>query len=135
MSARVTSAGFVSLAALLLAALFTVATVAESTSNRGNLTNPFYIQPRAGQQHVAMDSGWELAWRDAAIAGPEELSGQAKWIRAQVPGSVQVSLFRAGELPDPYVRMNARKYDWVLGKTWYYRKSFTVPSSARDQYV
>ena len=135
MSARVTSARILSLAVLLLAPLFTAVGVAETDAAKGNLTNPFYIQPRAGQQHIAMDSGWELAYRDAAIASPEELSGQAKWIRAQVPGSVQVSLFRAGELPDPYIRMNAKKYNWVLGKTWYYRKSFTVPASARDQYV
>src|ERR1035437_7844018 len=135
MSARVTSARILSFVVLLVALLLSAVGVAETDAAKGNLTNPFYVQPRAGQQHIAMDSGWELAWRDAAIAGPEELSGQAKWIHAQVPGSVQVSLFRAGELPDPYIRMNAKKYDWVLGKTWYYRKSFTVPTSARDQYV
>ena len=31
--------------------------------------------------------------------------------------------------------MNAKKYDWVLGKTWYYRKNFTVPGDIKDRYV
>ena len=31
--------------------------------------------------------------------------------------------------------MNAKKYAWVLGKTWYYRKSFTVPAAVKNQYV
>jgi len=135
MSARATSAGILSFAVLLFAPLFAAFCAAETEAAKGNLTNPFYVQPRAGQQHIAMDSDWELSWRDSAIAGPAELARQAKWIRAQVPGSVQVSLFRAGELPNPYVAMNAKKYDWVLGKVWYYRKSFNVPATARDQYV
>jgi len=135
MSARTASATTLGLAALVLASLFTVAHAAEPDAAKGNLINPFYVQPRAGAQHIAMDSGWELASRDAAITGPAELTGQAKWIRAQVPGSVQVSLFKAGELPDPYIRLNAKKYNWVLAKTWYYRKSFAVPASARNQYV
>ena len=135
MSARVASGGLLTLAAILLAPLFSVGGVAQTDTAKGSLTNPFYIQPRAGQQHIAMDSGWELSWRDAAVATPDELSAPAKWIHAQVPGSVQVSLYRAGELPNPYIHMNAKKYDWVLGKTWYYRKSFTISPATRDQYV
>ncbi len=135
MSARATSAGLLSVAALLLAALLAAVGVAETAAAKDNLTNPFYVQPRTGEEHIAMDRGWELSYRDAAIAAPADLSGQAKWIRAEVPGSVQVSLFRAGELPDPYIHMNAKKYDWVLGKTWYYRKSFTVSASVKDQYA
>lgn len=122
------------LAAVLLA-LLCVAAGAESAPAESNLTNPFYIQPRSGQQHIDLDSGWELAYRDAAITTPAELNAPASWMRAVVPGSVQVSLFRAGQLPDPYTHMNAKKYDWVLDKTWYYRKSFTVPASIGGQYV
>ena len=135
MSAKVTSAGFLGLASLLLAPLLLAANVAESDAVKVNLTNPFFIEPRAGAQHLALDRGWELSWRDSAIADPRDLSAQAKWIGAQVPGSVQVSLFRAGELPNPYIGMNAKKYDWVLGKTWYYRKSFAVPAAAKGQYA
>ena len=135
MFSRAAFAGFLSLAALLLAPVFVASAVAETEAAKGSLTNPFYVQPRTGAQHIAMDSGWELASRDAAVGGPAELSRDTKWIAAQVPGSVQVSLFRAGELPNPYIAMNAKKYDWVLGKTWYYRKSFTVPAAAKGQYV
>lgn len=132
---RGASASLLAFAALLLASLTLAAGQTATAPAESNLTNPFYIEPRSGAQHMALDSGWELSYRDAAIAGSADLSQQAKWIRAQVPGSVQVSLFRAGELPDPYVHMNAKKYVWVLSKTWYYRKSFTVPAAIKDQYV
>ena len=135
MFSRAASAGLLSLAALLLAPVFAAAAVGETEAAKGSLTNSFYVQPRTGTQHVALDGGWELASRDAAISGPAELSGQTRWIAAQVPGSVQVSLFRAGELPNPYVAMNAKKYDWVLGKTWYYRKSFTATAAVKDGYA
>ncbi len=130
MSNRALSAGRNRFLVLLLAPLSLAAGVREN-----NLTNPFYIHPRTGQQHIALDGDWDLSYRDSAIARPADLSLQSKWIHAQVPGSVQVALFRAGELPNPYVRMNAKKYAWVLGKTWYYRKSFTVPAAVKNQYV
>jgi beta-mannosidase len=123
------------LAALFLAPLFTVACMAQSETAKGNLTNPFYIQQRAGDQHIELDNDWELSYRDSAISSPADLHGESKWVKAQVPGSVEVSLFRAGELPSPYVGMNAKKYDWVLGKIWYYRKSFATPAAAKGDYV
>lgn len=121
--------------ASVLLAVATATCLGEGEAGNGKLTNPFYIQPRAGQQHLSLDSGWELAARDTAVTTVADLSVEQKWISAQVPGSVQLSLFRAGSLPDPYVGMNAKKYGWVLGKVWYYRTSFTVPALAKDSYV
>lgn len=123
------------LGACLLAVLAAVTCMGEAAGAERNLSHPFYIQPRGGQQHMDLDSGWQLAWRDKAIGGVTALQESSKWIPAVVPGSVQVSLFRAGVLPNPYTHMNAKKYDWVLGKIWYYRKSFTVPASIAGQYV
>ena len=99
------------------------------------LSQPFYISPRLGPQHVSLDGDWELASRDAPVENLQDLKSLRKWIPAQVPGSVQWALFRAGELPDPYLHVNARKYAWVVEKVWYYRKTFRVPSAAKGQYV
>lgn len=116
------------------AVLFALAHAVPARADR-NLAQPFYISPRSGPQHISLDGEWELAYRDTPVAGPQELSRQSKWVRAQVPGSVQWALARAGELPPPYDHKNAQKYTWVLGKAWYYRKSFEVPSRAEGQYV
>jgi beta-mannosidase len=116
-------------------ALLLLADIAPAAQAETSLVQPFFISPRTGQQHVSLDGDWELAHRDAPVAGPDELRQQSKWIRAQVPGSVQWALHRAGELPPPYDHRNAKQYVWVLGETWYYRKTFQVPASTQGQYV
>ena len=135
MSGKTASTSLKTFLALLLTPLFLVSGVAETGTIKSSLTNPFYIQPRTGTQHIPLDGDWDLSCRDSGIGSPADLSQQSKWIRTQVPGSVQVALFRAGELPNPYIQMNAKKYVWVLGKTWYYRRSFTVPAAVKDQYA
>jgi len=120
---------------LLAAALPTCGSPATAQQEGENLWQPYYIGARTGQQHVALNGEWDLAYRDMSIESLQDLGSQQKWIQAQVPSSVQWALYRAGELPNPYLHMNARKYDWVVEKVWYYRKSFQVPSSARGQYV
>ena len=120
---------------LLVPTLFSCESKATAQPEEKNLGEPFYISVRTGQQHVSLDGEWDLGYRDTSVASPQDLGSQPKWIHAQVPGSVQMALFRASELPNPYVRMNAKKYVWVLGKTWYYRKTFTVPAAIKDQYV
>ena len=134
MSARATSAGFLSLTAFLLTSLFPGSGLTEPASGKGSLTNPFYIQPRTGAQHIGIGQWMGALFSRCGHCQPGRVKRPSKWIPAQVPGSVQVSLFKAGELPDPYIRLNAKKYDWVLGKTWYYRKSF-VSSGVRQRSV
>jgi len=56
--------------ALLLAPLCLAAGVTESS-----LTNPFFIHPRTGQQHIALDGDWDLSYRDSGIASPADLAG------------------------------------------------------------
>ena len=101
-----------------------------------SLVQPYYISPRPGLQHVSLDGEWQLAFGDTPVVRPSELDQQQfKWIRAQVPDSVQWSLYSAGELPHPYHHLNSRKYTWVPDKVWYYRKEFEAPASARGQYA
>ena len=76
MFAKAASAGFLSFVVLLFASL-TPATGQSATAHApllapassaavsttgSNLTNPFYIEPRASTQHIALDSGWELSY-------------------------------------------------------------------------
>ena len=100
-----------------------------------SLVQPFFITPRSGQNHISLDGDWELSNRETPIQDAGQLRQQSHWLRAQVPGSVQWALYRAGELPHPYDHMNAKKYAWVLGKTWYYRKVFQAPAFTQSQYV
>lgn len=99
------------------------------------LARPYYITPRMGAQHIALDRDWQLAWRDTQISTVDELSGQRKWIAVATPTSVHMALYRAGELPHPYYNLNSEKYRWTERKVWYYRKKFAVPEPARGQYV
>ena len=48
------------------------------------------------------------------------------WIPAEVPGSVLVDLWRAGEVPDPYFGRNSLFCEWVPERTWVYRRRFQV---------
>ena len=125
------------LAALPLACA--VFAVAQTMPAEKMLWQPYYVTPRAGSQHIALDGEWQLGWRDAAIKSTNELgmqnSGQSKWIRARVPATVQMALHYAGELPHPYYNLNSEKYKWVDEKVWYYRRGFDLPASARGNNV
>lgn len=108
---------------------------AQSKTEGKPLWQPYYISPRSGAQHIALEGEWQLGYRDAPIEQIGELSGHSKWIGAQVPSTVQMALYRAGELPHPYYNLNSEKYKWVDEKVWYYRKSFDLPQSARGSNI
>jgi beta-mannosidase len=99
------------------------------------LWQPYYVSPRTGSEHIALDGQWELGYVDTPVRSLDDLSQIKNWIRARVPDSVQWSLYRAGVLPDPYKHLNSRKYIWVPDKVWYYRRQFRVPVMARHRYA
>jgi beta-mannosidase len=80
---------------------------------------------------MASIGGWELKgylgddwlWRGAHMPDARDAVG---WIPAEVPGSVLVDLFRAGEVPDPYFGRNSLFCEWVPQRTWIYRTHFRV---------
>ncbi|HUY12917.1 MAG TPA: beta-mannosidase [Terriglobia bacterium] len=126
----------VSLVSLALLILFaSIPALAQSGDQGKPLWEPYYISPRTGPEHLLLNGQWELGYRDAPITNLQDVGGIEKWIHAQVPDSVQWSLYRAGVLPDPYQRLNSRKYTWVPDKVWYYRRQFRIPASARNQYA
>jgi beta-mannosidase len=98
------------------------------------LWRPYYISPRSGAQHIALESGWRLAGLDRQADSPAALAG-AEWIEVARPTSVHMALHKAGKLPHPYYNLNSELYRPAEKKVWYYRRSFTVPESARGQYV
>ena len=48
------------------------------------------------------------------------------WIDATVPGSIYRDLERAGFIEDPYFDRNSLHCEWVGGRWWTYRTTFTV---------
>jgi len=123
--------------AILLAAngFLWISNASRAAQEEKTLWQPYYLWPRSGEQHIVLDGPWDLGYRDAPIDSVQNLAQQQKWIRAQVPSSVQWALYRAGELPHPYHHLNSKEYTWVPDKIWYYRRDFQIPSSVRDHYV
>lgn len=96
-------------------------------SGAAALPSPYYVYPRTGSQHIALDS-WEITHRDVPISSTLELLGGSAWIAVKEPGSIQSALHRAGKLPDPYAGLNSEQYRWVEEKAWYYRSFVKLPA-------
>jgi beta-mannosidase len=65
---------------------------------------------------------------DGALAAARRAGdGGPGWLPATVPGSVVDDLWRAGEVPDPYVERNSLALEWVPERAWLYRRRFLVP--------
>lgn len=48
------------------------------------------------------------------------------WIDASVPGSIYRDLMKAGYIKDPYFDTDSLSAEWVAGRWWTYRTTFTV---------
>ncbi len=81
---------------------------------------------------VSLDSGAGDEWQvkgylglDAALRGAERpFATDTGWLPARVPGSVLDDLWRAGEVPDPYVERNSLAAEWVPERAWTFRRRF-----------
>lgn len=87
------------------------------------LNQPYYIEKRKNNAHIALDGEWEFCYEDAARDDVGALKFEHK---TEIPSSVYHSLYRAGILPDPYYGTNSKLYHWVDEKVWYYRKRFAL---------
>jgi len=94
------------------------------------LWQPYYLMPRSGSQHLALSADWQLTYLDQPVADGAKLPPNLDWIPVAQPTSVHMALFKAGKLPNPYVDLNTKQYDWIPRKAWYYRKSFTLVQPA-----
>lgn len=83
---------------------------------------------------VSLDGAWQVridpADADAVKAHPKE----AKWFKAQVPGSVQQDLLAAGRVPDPFIGINEAPIQWAGLTNWQFRRTIDVTPAmlARD---
>ncbi|MCD6519279.1 MAG: hypothetical protein J7M05_05080 [Anaerolineae bacterium] len=80
---------------------------------------------------------WELwHWPEGTRkASPENLDALGEPLAAQVPGNVELDLFRAGEIPDPFFGRNffaLREFEF---HEWWYRKRFQAPKELASQEV
>jgi beta-mannosidase len=78
-----------------------------------------------------LNGTWKLRWSDGTRGrldyATREVTDDARYIDAQVPGDVHLDLWRAGWIADPYIGTNCLAARWVEECYWSYRKSFTVP--------
>ena len=95
---------------------------------------PYYIFPRQGNQHIDLSADWQLSYADSSLTNISQLPGKSPVI-VKEPTSVQMALYKAGVLPNPYAHKNSTLYRWVEEKVWYYQKTTEVPSSAKGQNV
>lgn len=55
------------------------------------------------------------------------------WYPATVPGTVHTDLLAAGQIEDPYFRLNERSIQWVDKEDWVYETSFDVDRDLFDR--
>ena len=56
-----------------------------------------------------------------------------KWFRAIVPGCVHLDLFRDNLIPDPFLRDNEEKIQWIMDDDWIYRLKFELDKEILDK--
>ncbi|MDF2924505.1 MAG: beta-mannosidase [Paenibacillaceae bacterium] len=88
-----------------------------------NLSQPNYIEPRTGVNHLELSGCWNYTYRDTPT---DQLSDLAWNLQTQVPNSIFWSLHESGVLPHPYKGCNSKAYHWVDEKLWYYKLNFMV---------
>jgi beta-mannosidase len=78
-------------------------------------------QAQARNTVLALDHGWQF--RQVATGAQPSESG---WLPATVPGDVHLDLLANQKIPDPFVRDNEAKLQWIEQESWEYRLSFDV---------
>ncbi len=55
-----------------------------------------------------------------------------KWAPANVPGTIQTDLLKAGLIEDPFLERNEYKLEWISKTAWIYRTKFDYPDIHRN---
>lgn len=93
-----------------------------------NLSQPYYIEPRLGENHISLDGQWDFGYAPDQVS-PNEVDFS---MQANVPCSVFWSLYEAGKMPNPYEKLNNKQFGWVDDQAWYYRKRFDLGGKRRS---
>jgi beta-mannosidase len=118
----------------ILVLIFTSSFLFAQTEDK-KLWQPYRISPRTGNQHIDLSGTWELSFMDKPVGDVRELENRKDPFQTQVPNSIHWSLHKAGKLPHPYANKNSTQYRWAEEKAWYYKKTFTVPASAKGNHL
>ncbi len=81
---------------------------------------------------LELDGVWELSGRPEPDAGKRGDDGFEFTIPATVPGNIELALFEAGRVSDPYTGMNAQALRPFEAYGWRYRRDFEYDGIRRD---
>ena len=73
---------------------------------------------------VALDHGWQFR---QMVAGAQQ--SESGWMPATVPGDVHLDLLANKKIPDPFVRDNEAKLQWIENESWEYRLNFDATAA------
>ena len=76
--------------------------------------------------------GEDWRWRNSHMPDSRDLRG---WRAGSVPGCPHHDLWKAGEIPDPYIERNSLLSEWISQRTWLYKKTFIVDEEVKWQHV
>lgn len=60
-------------------------------------------------------------------------SGDSKWYKAEVPGTVHTDLLRNKLIPDPFFGTNEKELAWIDRAGWEYKCSFTISKALQEK--
>lgn len=87
----------------------------------------------SGKVQLCLDGEWQMACDGDELA---RLSGD--WtdaIPAQIPGSVHTALWKAGQIPDPYLGLNDAIARGMCFKTWWFKRTFSRPANTTGEKI
>jgi beta-mannosidase len=90
------------------------------------------ISLNASDWHFKEFYGEDWRWRNSHMPDSRDLRG---WRVGSVPGCPQHDLWKAGEIPDPYIERNSLLSEWISQRTWLYKKTFIVDEQVKGQHV
>nr|WP_241093760.1 glycoside hydrolase family 2 protein [Xanthomonas sp.] len=77
---------------------------------------------------LSLQQGWQVRLAPGE-ARAKEFPKAARWLPAQVPGTVQTDLIAAGVVPDPFYRDNEAKIQWAGLSDWQYQTRFKADAA------
>ncbi|MBR0190800.1 MAG: hypothetical protein IJQ31_01895 [Thermoguttaceae bacterium] len=91
----------------------------------------FRITPRLGDAHHDLSTDWNFGFRDSSARTYQDTQDVKEWYVMRRPTTVHRALCEAGVLPEPYVGLNSKQYEWIEGKIWYFKKTFTLTDAEK----
>jgi beta-mannosidase len=81
-----------------------------------------------------LNGTWRLRWSDGQRGRMKDtnrdVTDEARYIDAQVPGEIHLDALNAGWIKEPTVGANCLAARWIEENLWSYRRTFDVPAAA-----